>query len=468
MKFRRIIGTVMSVVIMMSMCLMANAETQIGEETNKKNNQGIKLEYELIQKSNIQSTLENYNINKSRSSQYLDIIKSELKNNNLVIEGELNNKHFYLNGQVNLSKQGDNIFVSELKDLENNFDILYCELSFNTSEGKAFTRTSTNYNSSMKLYMLDDDDNMIVIESCLDELGITENDLISHELNYGLDTNDTLWFTKVMKPIRVVIESDEVERMVATGDTVLDGYDYKEVLKPVMRASRSANRRTWTGRIYQDTFNIGSRKYHNYFLPYFESVITDVNSSSSDWNSSLKVSEHIEEDGVTVNLSNYMWLKNVKGAIGAGKYTEFTRASLNGTYKTTSNGSLKFDVSGIIGFLIKDAPTLSEAYKLAKLVIINYDKTKKFTGSTMTVDDSNTKAISHDFNSAMINNHYNCSGDEDNHYLFLGGFTTNMSDYSGTDIACVMWEFDVYSNYNFVDSYSGDDANHKISYRISN
>jgi hypothetical protein len=447
---------------------MANAETQIGDETNKKNNQGIKLEYELIQKSNIQSTLENYNINKSRSSQYLNIIKSELYNNNLVIEGELNNKHFYLNGQVNLSKQGDNIFVSELKDLENNFDVLYCELSFNTSEGKAFTtRISTNYNSSMKLYMLDDDDNMIVIESCLDELGITGNDLISRELNYGLDTNDTLWFTKVMKPIRVVIESDEVERMVATGDTVMNGYDYREVLKPVMRASRSANRRTWTGRIYQDTFNIGSTKYHNYFLPYFESVITDVNSSSSDWNSSLKVSEHIEEDGVTVNLSNYMWLKNVKGAIGAGKYTEFTRASLNGTYKTTTNGSLKFNKSGAIALLIKGSATLSQAYNLAKLIIIDDSITKYFSGSTMTVN-SNTRAISHDFKNAIINNYYNGSGDKHSHYLFLGGFTTNMSDYTGNDQACVMWEFDVYSNYNFVDSYRGDDANHRIFYRISN
>ncbi|GIO67254.1 hypothetical protein NYE48_01605 [Paenibacillus sp. FSL M7-1455] len=296
--------------------------------------------------------------------------KAEINYNNQVKELDATGKLF--KGY----KQEDSInsIVGDIEDKGNHFGILLFEIYNDKAPDKVITNDNLAETPHLKLYLTDQEDNVILLEMELPEqlahVTVTNDEAID-------TTKDFFWFINVIKPYekRNIPTDDKMKKMLGVNPTEVS---------PTAVGYFS----DWThSTTYYQSFYIGSDFVQTYSLPYGSWKALDVTNQST-WTNSFKIAEHTTVNGVTNrSIDNPFRYRNVKLSTGVGAKSTIVFAMTDGrlsSYATGSSLTLKI-AEKLWSTALPAAPSISDIKGWINAIV------DAGTDKTVTLGSSNIK-----------------------------------------------------------------------------
>lgn len=388
-------------------------------------------EISKINSAKIQSTLCSENtsraLTKTGISATLEYVKIE--GASALIQGSTGSGNFNLSGQIFNSSKDNGNYVCVLTDLGDNYTVLFCGIGTNGLSSPLSKDASTN--ELFYLYLLDANNNLLIIEEYIDNLGIEMSDIQTNEQAEII--YDTMWFARVVAPVEESeVPNDDIPSL--TRDTI---------------------RYTWTGSTYSKTYKIGKDTIVVSATPSYTGNIVDVGTSgSSNWTSTLKLNTNIKTNGVITDTTSLYKIKNAVVSIGGGNNSCMTSRMVGGSYAEKTNGTLNTNIKGIIGKVLNTTVSLSTVSTIYSwLSNITYDSssTTLVTGNYANLTNStggyhHVASFKYDSNAYMNSSRHNMDFG-----VFVSTITSSLTKNVSTK-AVIKWTFNLYYDLDLVTS----------------
>lgn len=247
-------------------------------------------------------------------------------------------------------QDGINSIVGEIKDKNNNFEILLFEIYNDNKGDRVITNEKFEKKPHLKIYLKDDKENILLFETEIPDLLTNVKIFNDEKANVS---NDGFWFINVIEPYEIgEIPTDaEMLKMVEENRT-------SETF-PMAVGSFSDWAHSTT---YSASFYVGSDHVQAYSLPYGSWKALNVTNQST-WTNSFKIAEHVKVNGKTVrSLDNPFKYRNVRLATAVGAKSTIIRAVLDGSVDgRNTGGSLPILISEKLwAASLPSAPSLTQ------------------------------------------------------------------------------------------------------------
>ena len=411
--------------------------------------QNVEISPIVIESNDIQDVLSTLELSRSSDIVYeMSITNIKIEKNIIDIFCTMDELKLQLKGELYRSGLDESIFVAVMEDTTKNVNILYFEIS---TENKSKTLFNKNYNNTpvLKLYLLDTNNNLLVIEQQLSKFSIDISSLKKLSLEIAEGIHDALWFTKILEPTETIILSSATVKRMLEDDKFAKNYsEYKDIidnLTNVSEPSRSTTPYSWVGDLYRTTYWYGTDYYDIRAVPYFDGNIVNVgkNASSSNWTSALRIQESVQVNNQITNVRNMYNIRNAKFHVAADTGTVLTSAGFSGCYTVSQTGSIQINIFGLIGVIPNFVGTVASL-----LSNISYQSTNIQHNGTSFTFSPNVRSWAFNADSTIrLNNTKNTSNDITDHHISISSWASAQSGAtSGSRQAGIKWTFEFWDS----------------------